>query len=231
MPPLKLSRAQVRDVDTRAFRDYGIPGLVLMENAGRNAAELLLSLGVHGPVVIVAGKGNNGGDGSVIARHLKNQNIDVRFLLAADPAELSGDARVNYRILQHADWAGDVWEQTVTPDNLAEFLAPAEWILDALLGTGATGSPREPHATLIRAINSSAQKNTRKKILAVDLPSGLDCDTGLPADPCIRAHHTATFVAPKIGFVQPTAAPHLGSVHVLDIGIPHVMLDPAFTPR
>jgi len=231
MPPSPLTRAQVRDVDVRALRDYGIPGILLMENAGRNAAELLLSLGVSGPVVIVAGKGNNGGDGAVIARHLINRNLDVRFLLAADPHELTGDARTNYRILQHAGRAGDCWGTSVTSENLAHYLAPADWIVDALLGTGSTGNPREPYATLVRAINAARDSDTRKKILAVDIPTGLDCDTGLPSDPAIRANHTATFVASKVGFDNPVAAPYLGSVHVLDIGIPQVMLDPAFTPR
>lgn len=226
MATQSLTRAQVRDVDVRALQDYGIPGVVLMENAGRNAAELLLSLGVRGPVVIVAGKGNNGGDGAVIARHLMNRHVDVRFLLVADPGELSGDALVNYRILQCAGWEGECWGKHVTAKNHEDLLSDADWIVDALLGTGSSGSPREPYATLIRAMNASG-----KKILAVDLPSGLDCDTGLAADPCIRAEHTATFVASKVGFDRPEAAAYLGRVHVLDIGIPQVMLDPAFTPR
>lgn len=230
MPTQPLTRAEVRDIDVRACRDYGIPGLVLMENAGRSVAELLLSLGINGPVAIVAGKGNNGGDGAVIARHLKNRKIDVRFLLVADPAELTGDALVNYRILQQANWAGECWGKTIDSDTIADFLAAADWIVDALLGTGSSGAPREPYSTLIRAMNTAVATSVGTKILAVDIPTGLDCDTGIPSDPCIRAQRTATFVASKTGFANPAAAPYLGTVHILDIGIPQTMLDPKFAP-
>src|SRR5205085_11103439 len=94
-----LSRDEVRALDRRAIDLFGVPGVVLMENAGRGMAELLRALGIQGPVVVCCGKGNNGGDGFVIARHLDNAGVDVRVLLFADPAGLSGDAAVNYRIL------------------------------------------------------------------------------------------------------------------------------------
>src|SRR5438128_3556540 len=94
-----LSRQEVRDFDRRAIEELGVPGVVLMENAGRGAAEVLLALGVRGPVVICSGKGNNGGDGFVIARHLDNRGIPVRVLLFAEPTELSGDAAVNLHIV------------------------------------------------------------------------------------------------------------------------------------
>ena len=94
-----LSRAQVRSLDRRAIEHYGVPGPVLMENAGRGAAELLHSLGIHGPVVICCGKGNNGGDGFVIARHLDNRRVAVKVLLFAHPQELTGDAATAYRIV------------------------------------------------------------------------------------------------------------------------------------
>src|SRR5437870_9185305 len=94
-----LSREEVRAVDRRAIEEFGMPGVVLMENAGRGAAELLVSLGIHGPVVICCGKGNNGGDGFVMARHLDVRGIPVRVLLFAPPNELSGEAAVNYRIV------------------------------------------------------------------------------------------------------------------------------------
>src|SRR6266566_4877690 len=97
-----LTRAQVRELDRRAIEEYGVPGIVLMENAGRGAAELLLALGARGPVVICCGKGNNGGDGFVIARHLDNHGIPVRILLFAPPEDLSGDAAINYRIVERS---------------------------------------------------------------------------------------------------------------------------------
>src|SRR5262245_66653409 len=97
-----LTRAQVREIDRRAIEEYGVPGVVLMENAGRGAAEVLLSLGVRGPVVVCCGKGNNGGDGFVIARHLDNRRVPVRVLLFADPAALEGDAAINYGIVSRS---------------------------------------------------------------------------------------------------------------------------------
>src|SRR5215472_571114 len=99
---MHLSRDEVRELDRRAIEEYGVPGVVLMENAGRGTAELLRSLGVRGPVVICCGKGNNGGDGFVMARHLDNAGVAVRLLLFADPDRLTGDAAVNYRILARA---------------------------------------------------------------------------------------------------------------------------------
>src|SRR5438067_9219883 len=95
-----LTRAQVREIDRRAIEEFGVPGVVLMENAGRSAAELLLSLGINGPVLICCGKGNNGGDGFVIARHLDNHGIPIRVLLFASPDDLTGYAAVNYGIIQ-----------------------------------------------------------------------------------------------------------------------------------
>src|SRR5262245_49599034 len=97
-----LSRGEVRELDRRAIEEYGVPGAVLMENAGRGAAAVLLAQGVRGPVVVCCGKGNNGGDGFVIARHLDNHGVAVRVLLFADPAALTGDAATHYRILERA---------------------------------------------------------------------------------------------------------------------------------
>lgn len=214
-----LTRAEVRDVDRRAIEQYHIPGIVLMENAGRGAAELLQRLGCSGKVVICAGKGNNGGDGFVIARHLMNRagdaGLEVEVLLFCEPGELSGDAATNYRILQASGLAGTLLGGRPDPLALHRQLASATWIVDALLGTGTQGEIREPYRTVIEAINASG-----KRVLAVDLPSGLDCDTGIPLGPCVRADHTATFVARKVGFDAPSAAEWIGELHVIDIGAP-----------
>src|SRR5262245_40972164 len=104
MPPTAsvLTRAQVRELDRRAIHEVGVPGEVLMENAGRNAADLLVSLAIHGPVLMCCGKGNNGGDGLVIARHLRLRGVPVRVCLFARPEELSGEAAVNYRIVSNS---------------------------------------------------------------------------------------------------------------------------------
>lgn len=233
-----LSRDEVRAIDRRAIDGYGLPGIVLMENAGRGAAEWLMELGIKGPVVICAGKGNNGGDGFVIARHLDRQGYDVRVLLFCDLTELTGDASINYRVLQAAGLAGAVLGSSPDFAVLSEQLTAGDWIVDALLGTGAQGAIREPYLTAIDAIN-----NAKKKVFAVDLPSGMDCDTGKPLERspafpqsrasesesiCIRASYTATFVARKIGFDSPAAKQYTGDVRVIDIGIPRRLLREMF---
>jgi NAD(P)H-hydrate epimerase len=213
-----LSRDEVRALDRRAIADFGVPGVVLMENAGRGAAEVLLGLGVHGPVAICAGKGNNGGDGFVIARHLDIHNIPVRLLVFANPEELSGDAGINFRIIEKSGLPIAVFGAGVDRATVEPELAPAEWIVDALFGTGLTGPVRAPFDRVIAAIEASPAK-----VLAVDIPSGLDCDTGQPLGPTVRADHTVTFVAPKRGFAEPAARDWIGQVHVVGIGAPRAV--------
>lgn len=213
-----LSCAQVRDVDRRALEEYGLPTLVLMENAGRSASHLLDSLQVAGPVAIVCGKGNNGGDGLVMARHLQSRGHDVRVLLASPPSAFQGDAALFLQVVQRAEipcvdlseQPADVWRQQ---------LNHAAWIVDALLGTGLKGPVRGTFAEIIATINRSSAK-----VLAIDLPSGFDADAGRPEGLCIRATVTGTFVARKIGFDQSGAEFWTGRVHVLDIGLPWALL-------
>lgn len=214
-----LSRHQVRELDRRASEEFGVPGIVLMENAGRNAAALLLQLRVSGPVAVCAGKGNNGGDGLVIARHLDAAGVAVRILLFADPASLVGDAAINFRV---AERSGILVETPAGSDaeRIGARLVGAEWVVDALFGTGLDRPLRPPFDAAVAAINASGAK-----VLAVDIPSGLDCDTGLPLGATVRAHHTVTFVAPKIGFGAPEAAEWLGTVHVAGIGAPRKLVE------
>jgi NAD(P)H-hydrate epimerase len=218
--PRSLTRAEVREVDRRAIDEYGMSGLVLMENAGRGCADTLCELGCRGPVAIVCGRGNNAGDGLVIARHLDLRGIAVKVLLLAPPADLRGDAAANFAVLakcglQILDLSGPLDNSRVVQE-----LSGCEWVVDALLGTGSAGPPRPPWDVLVRLLNDA-----RGRKLAVDLPSGLDCDTGAPAEPTFRADHTCTFVAPKIGFDNPAAEAFLGTVHVLDIGAPRKLVD------
>ena len=219
-----LSRAEVRNIDQRAINDFGLPGIVLMENAGRGAAAIMEKLLAsqppsNAPIAIACGPGNNGGDGFVIARHLTNAGHRVEVHLAADPARLQGDALTNYRVV--AAMQIPIHPLLAGPDldRLPPKLAAAPLIIDALLGTGATGQPRPPFDHIIRAINN-ARAASGSLVIAIDLPSGLDCDSGQPADPTIRADHTITFVAPKLGFEAPAARDYIGTVHVADIGAP-----------
>ncbi len=221
-----LSRSQVRAVDRIAIEHFGLPGVVLMENAGRGAAEFILSLlpaDGNAPVVVCCGAGNNGGDGYVIARHLSNAGMPVECFALAAPARLSGDAAVHARV---AERMAIPIRLLAEPDQRARALATlpaAAAIVDALLGTGASGDPRPPADEIISAINAAE----RRLVIAVDLPSGLDCDSGRPGSPTVRASHTVTFVAPKLGFNAPAARAYVGRVHVVDIGVPRGAIEAA----
>jgi NAD(P)H-hydrate epimerase len=219
MPPV-LTREQSRLVDRLAAEEYGFSGLVLMENAGRGVADVLCRLGIAGPVVVCCGKGNNAGDGFVLARHLDLRGHRVRVLLWAGPEELTGDAAANYRILKKTDVPIEVFGAAHDAPRLAKLLDAAAWIVDALLGTGAQGEPRPPLDCVIDQLNAAAAPK-----LAIDLPSGLDCDTGQPARHTIRAAETCTFVAAKTGFFAPGAASYIGRLHVLDIGVPRKLVE------
>ncbi|MFM9058603.1 MAG: NAD(P)H-hydrate epimerase [Planctomycetaceae bacterium] len=223
-PVVWLNRAQVRELDRRAIEEFGLPGSVLMENAGRGAAELVGRLWPgDGPVTVACGRGNNGGDGFVIARHLELGGRSVRVLLAAEPADVGGDAAT---MLAVATKAGIPILPLATSDAAAwaRHLADASVVVDALLGTGATGVPRGGVATAIDAINAWRAATPAGRVLAVDLPSGLDCDTGTAPGACVRADATATFVARKAGFAAAEAAARTGTVHVLGIGAPRRLL-------
>lgn len=216
--PMFLTRQQVRAFDRRAIMDFGVPALVLMENAGRGAAELMLTLGARGTVAICCAKGNNGGDGLVMARHLQNRGLVVKVHLFARPDDLSPEAAVHWNIITRARMPTRSWTE-VDDAALAGELHGAAWIVDALYGSGLQGPVRPPHDCVIAAINASPGK-----VFAVDIPSGLDADTGEPLGATIRARHTATFVAAKQGFANPAALPWLGEVHVVDIGAPRQLL-------
>jgi NAD(P)H-hydrate epimerase len=215
-----LTREAVRDIDRRAVEHFGMNSLVLMENAGRGCADLICQLGAHGPVVIFCGKGNNGGDGFVIARHLDLRGIHCETVLWCARDELQGDAASNHDIAARSGQSIHT-AQGWTNAQVDEVLHGADWCVDALLGTGVVGEPRSPFDRAIDALNRATARR-----FAVDLPSGLDCDNGQPSQRTVRADHTGTFVALKEGFRNPDAAPWIGTVHVLDIGAPRKLTDP-----
>ena len=217
-----LTRAQMRAFDKYAIESCHVPGVVLMENAGRGAAELLSRLNPDRQrVLILCGPGNNGGDGFVMARHLLNHGLDVDVLLFGEVDRLSPDARVNAAVWQRsaALWTGAA-DGPLDADLRRVIDGAPGWIVDALFGTGLTRPLGPPFDEVVSAVNAGG-----RPVLAVDIPSGLDCDTGEPLGPTIRATHTATFVAPKQGFANPNARPWLGEVHVLDIGAPKRLVD------
>ena len=220
MLPPPMTCAEVRERERRAIEGLGLPSLVLMENAGRGLAELLVSLGIGGRVVICCGKGNNGGDGLVLARHLDNREIPVNVLLFARPEDLTPDAALNHRVLTGSGVAVEIHAgQPLDRERLRGELASAAWVVDALFGTGLRGPLRPPFDVIVDLINSSG-----KAVLAVDIPSGLDGDTGRPLGPAVRAWHTGTLIASKVGFHQPGAEAWAGEVHLIDTGLPRSLL-------
>ena len=186
---------------------YGIPGVVLMENAARAAADVACQMAPRGLVVVVCGGGNNGGDGLAMARHLHNRGWEAVIALAADPAKYQHEARANWEIISAMKLPA------IQAEEMGKFRPSL--VADAIFGTGLTQSPRPPFAALVAAIHGFGCP-----ILAIDIPSGLDCDTGKPLGPCVRATRTVTFVAEKAGFAAAEARPFLGEVTVGDIGCP-----------
>ena len=216
-----LSREEVRGIDARALEGFKIPTVVLMENAGRGAAAWLRDKLGRGRVVIACGPGNNGGDGGVVARHLDAWGFDVLVAWFVDPVGLKGDAAIQRDILERSQIEAILVEPDAEPARIDALWPGADWAVDGLLGTGAT---RPVEGLLARAIASLNRSN--RPVLALDLPSGLDADTGLPLGDAVRATATATFVAPKLGFGKDEANSYTGEVIVVDIGVPRALLAP-----
>lgn len=222
-PGEPLTCQQIRELDILAIEHVGIPGLILMENAARCVAEFVYGALVHPQaawVLVLCGPGNNGGDGFVVARHLHNAGVQCVVALATQSAGLRGDAAINYGIC--ARIGTPLIDATVSAglEQVRELSRGADVIVDGLLGTGATGEPRGTIAELIRLANGA----THARRIAIDIPSGLNADTGAVADPCFKADATVTFVAAKIGFAAPEARRVLGRVLVADIGIPRNLI-------
>ncbi len=208
-----LTAAQMREVDRRSM-ELGIPGLVLMENAGHRVVELLAEefrpLSEH-RVVILCGKGNNGGDGFVVARqlHTRLRPRSLHVVFAGQAGELTGDAAANFRMLEACGCP-------VSGEITAE-MRRATLVIDALLGTGLSGPARGRMLELIREINTGFPE---AKVVAVDIPSGLDSDSGNPLGESVKADYTVTFTAPKVGQVLPPNCDRVGELRVCPIGSP-----------
>jgi NAD(P)H-hydrate epimerase len=190
-----------------------------MENAGRAVfREILARFPAATHHAVLCGPGNNGGDGAVVARHLDAWGWPVRVRWTAPADRLRGDPATQHAIL---DRAGFDQRSLADADDLAASLSWADWVVDALLGTGLTRAVEGSLRALIEAVNASS-----RPVLALDLPSGLDCDTGQPLGVAVRARLTTSFVARKRGFDAPGASDWTGTVQVVEIGVPGVLLDP-----
>lgn len=219
-----FSCSQVRDFDRFAIEELKIPGIILMENAGRILTETLLATVPndysHSRILIFAGPGNNGGDGFVMARHLQRLTYRVDVVAIGKSGSWKGDAAVNLSILERLTddnfeiffFDKDNYDNSVR--ELESRLSQSDVVVDAILGTGAHGEPRFPIGEIIDCINSF-----HKFVFSVDIPSGLDGDSGEPAHQTIRADITCTLAAFKKGFAQSRSSEYTGKIFLGDIGV------------
>ncbi|MEM7682033.1 MAG: NAD(P)H-hydrate epimerase [Planctomycetota bacterium] len=220
-----LTAGQARALDRLAIDGLGLPGLVLMENAALGAADLIAEalrsergVAVRGArVSVLCGAGNNGGDGYAVARHLHNRGAVVRVCASEPPRDSATDAVVNERVCRSLGIQVEPWS-----DALLGELRQADAVVDALLGTGFVGPLRVDLAERIDAVNAIGAW-----VAALDVPSGLDADTGQAQPTAVRAALTATFAAVKTGFAKPGADAYLGRVAVASIGVPESLVERA----
>ena len=214
-----MTRQQARDFDSWAINAIGIPGVVLMENAGRSCAELVKEKLNHiakPKVCIFCGVGNNGGDGYVIARHLINCDYQVCTVIIGEPGKIKGDAKINLDVLCSMNQK----IEHITPDEenienqVLKFASNANMIIDAIFGTGLSGPVKGGYSDIIKTINT-----LECPVLAIDIPSGLDCDTGQCLGQTIIADYTVTFGALKKGFLSEQANKYTGQIYIASIGI------------
>ena len=219
-----VTTKEMAKIDTWSIKKLGIPGMVLMENAGRGCANIIEDyFNPEGlKTLVVCGKGNNGGDGFVIARHLLNRGADVQTILTGKGSSLKGDALINYRLCRNARIP---IIETIDMRRIRKVFRDfqPDVVVDAVFGTGFTGAPRGIYRTLIEFMNGSDAF-----IFSVDIPSGVNGDTGQYRDVCVMADATATMCFPKRGnYLYPGRAA-CGDLYIVDIGIPYHLIDEGY---
>ncbi len=215
-----MSRDEVRAFDSWAINEVGLPGVVLMENAGRSCAELIKEklTGIESQMVcIFCGTGNNGGDGYVIARHLLKSGCTVTVVICGDRNKIKGDAKINLDVLEKL--GGPVEQLDMKdadiPGRVEAFIGGADMVVDGIFGTGLKGQLKDGYKILIKSINA-----LNYPVLSVDIPSGLDCDTGKVLGAAIKAKYTVTFAAVKRGFtLTESVSEYTGEIFVASIGV------------
>lgn len=212
----------MQEIDKQAIKDHGIPGLRLMEAAGRSCVdEIIAEFGLKGRCVIMAGKGNNGGDGYVIARLLGQKGWSVKVIILADRDQINGDAAVNLEKLQGAVINYCTHEGQLSALHMEEIFQ-ADVIVDALLGTGLRSNVNGVYLEAIDLMNASG-----RPVVAVDIPSGIHGTTGRVLGEAVRAYITVTFAFAKLGHVLYPGAEHTGRLVVADVGIPASLMETA----
>lgn len=220
-----LTAAQMREIDRRASEEFGVPTLQLMENAGNRVAEFLrerLPELVRKKIVVLCGKGNNGGDGMVVARILREQGCAPHVILCGDPEGVKGDAAENLRRWRETGGELRVIRGEEDWHGVRRLLESADIVVDALLGTGLSGPAEGLFCTIIEDVNRLCRP---ADVVAVDIPSGLPSDRADSTGPAIRARFTVALAAPKIGEVLPPNCDLAGELAVADIGIPPALAE------
>ncbi|MBN1256651.1 MAG: NAD(P)H-hydrate epimerase [Planctomycetes bacterium] len=215
-----LCCAAVRELDRATIEDYGLPGICLMENAGIGATAVALEMlagNKNQKTLILAGRGNNGGDGYVVARGLLEMGYPVTIALLSNPEGLRGDALSNYTIL--TDAGVEVEAVPDNPERIAELLAGRDLVIDAIFGTGIKGKLTGMARSTVEAVNASGLP-----VLALDIPSGLNGDTGEVLGVAVKATRTVTFAAVKEGLIKGQGSEHCGGITLADIGAPRELL-------
>jgi hydroxyethylthiazole kinase-like uncharacterized protein yjeF len=216
-----VSSRILRRADYLAGERYGIPVLLLMENAGRAVAEVaeqMLKSGRGRRIVVCCGGGNNGGDGIAAARTLHQRGYNVDVWLLKDPAEWKGSVALHYKMAKRCGVRFKLFSR-ISERARRQTSSRANLIIDALLGTGIEGTIRNEYQRAIEAINAA-----KRPVVSVDIPSGMNADTGEPLGACVRATRTVTMAAPKLAMTRPVAHHLIGRVIVADIGIPPALL-------
>lgn len=215
--------SEMAQLDRKTIEEVGIPGIVLMENAARGAAGFFLEvlpnlLGER--ITVVAGSGNNAGDGFVLARIFQNRGGQVRVVCLRSPDRLQGDALTNYRILENMRTPICVWEEEGDFSSQWRWIRESGVLIDAILGTGLQDEVRGTYRKIIESIN-----HLEIPVLSVDIPSGLHAGTGKPMGAAVRARATATFGLPKLGLLLEPGPAYVGKLSVVDIGIPSHLVE------
>lgn len=217
-----VSAEEMRGIDRRASQDFGVASLILMENAGIRVVEVAETFLESTPlrrVVIVAGKGNNGGDGLVVARHLLNSGAQVETFLLGNPEEMTPDTLVNYEILRKMEARLFPLQDEEGINRLFISTLSADLIIDALYGISFRGRLGEFDSRVVSILNQS-----QRPIIAVDIPSGVEADTGRVMGEAVRASWTVTLALPKLGLLMEPGSSYAGRVTVADISIPSKLL-------
>jgi hydroxyethylthiazole kinase-like uncharacterized protein yjeF len=224
-----VTAEEMAEMDRTAIEVLGIPGVVLMENAGRGATEVMWRYfpGLEGKkVAVLAGGGNNGGDGFVIARHLWQKRVAVKVYLLKKRESYEGDAKVNLEIIEKIGIQVEEHSDNKSLAGLKRRLTQADLLVDAILGTGLNASVRGLYREIIDLVNE-----LERPVLAVDLPSGLSATSGVPLGVCIQASVTATLGLPKVGQLVTPGCSYVGHLEVVDIGLPRSVTEASEPPR